>query len=165
MTTHSKALISLVTCLALLGAGAPAALAETVYMKNGLQVQGKIVKEDAETFTVETKDGRRKLAKKDIETLAKPEPFIALMTGLILPGGGQLYTGQLNKAALYFGLSAVSAAVGWVAASQIRYNSPSTNAVTAIVMLEIPGIIGAFDAAGSAEGMRALTRYHIDYDK
>jgi hypothetical protein len=165
MTTPTKALITIATCLAVALAAAPSALAETVYMKNGVQVQGKIVKEDAETFTLETKEGRRKLAKKDIETLPRPEPFIALMTGLILPGGGQLYTGQLNKAALYLGLSAVSAAVGWVAASQIRYNSPSTNAVTAIVMLEIPGIIGAFDAAGSAEGMRALTRFHIDYDK
>jgi hypothetical protein len=167
-----KPLVSLFTCLSLLaGAALPIlldqrqALAETVYMKNGTRVEGKIVKEDADTFTVETRDGRRKLSKKDIETLPKPEPFIALMTGLLLPGGGQLYTRQLDKAAMYLGLSVVSGAIGWFAASQIRYNSPSTNAVTALVMLEIPTVIGAFDAAGSAEQIRSQTRYHIDYEK
>jgi hypothetical protein len=160
-----KALVSLVTCLSLLTAFVQPAAAETVYMKNGTRVEGKIVKEDPESFTVETRDGRRKVAKKDVETLPKPEPFIALMTGLLIPGGGQLYIRQLDKAALYLGLGVVSGVIGWFAASQIRYNSPSTNAVTAIVMLEIPGVIGAFDAASGAEQIRSQTRYHIDYDK
>lgn len=159
-----KAVISLTTSLTLLAMTALPALAETIHLKNGTRVQGKILKEDAETFHVETKDGRRKIAKQDIETLPKPEPFIALMTGVLIPGGGQVYTGEYPRAAFYFGLGAVSGAVGYMAASQIRYNSPSTNAVTAIVMMMIPGVIGAFDAASSAERLRAMTRYHIDYD-
>lgn len=160
-----KALVSLVTCLSLLAAVELPVAAETVYMKNGTRVEGKIVKEDPETFTVETKDGRRKLPKKDVETLPKPEPFVALMTGLLIPGGGHIYLRQLDKAALYLGLGVVSGLLGYVAATQIRYNSPSTAMVTGIVMLEIPGVIGAFDAAGSAEQIRSQTRYHIDYDK
>lgn len=159
-----KALISFATVLTLLAGAALPAAAETIYLKNGTRVQGKILKEDAETFQVETKEGRRKIAKKDIELLPKPEPFIALMTGVLIPGGGQVYTGEYPRAAFYFGLGALSGVVGYVAASQIRYNSPSTNAVSAIVMMMIPGVIGAFDAAGSAERLRAMNRYHIDYD-
>jgi RNase P/RNase MRP subunit p29 len=160
-----KTLLSLMTCASLLVGAALPAVAETIHLKNGTRVEGRIIKEDAENFQVETKDGRRKIPKKDIETLPRPEPFIALMTGLIIPGGGQIYTGEFQRAGFYFGLGAVSAAVGWVAASQIRYNSPSTNAVTAVVMMLVPGVIGAFDAAGSAERMRTQTRYRIDYDK
>lgn len=158
-----KALVTLATCLTLLAGAALPAAAETIYLKNGTRVQGKIVKEDAETFQVETKEGRRKIPKKDIETLPRPEPFIALMTGIVLPGGGHVYLGDYQRAAFFFGLSAVSATVGYVAASQIRYNSPSTNAVSAIAMALVPGVIGAFDAAGSAERLRSLTRYKIDY--
>lgn len=160
-----RALTTLATSLALVGAVAAPALAETIYLKNGTRVEGRIVKEDAEAFQVETKEGRRKVAKRDIEVVPAPEPFIALMTGLILPGGGQVYIGDYPRAGFYLGLGAASAAVGWVAASQIRYNSPSTSAVTAVVMMLVPGVIGAFDAAGASERLRAQTRYRIDYTK
>jgi hypothetical protein len=160
-----RVLTALATSIALIGALATPALAETIYLKNGTRVEGRIVKEDAETFQVETREGRRKIPKRDIEVVPAPEPFIALMTGLILPGGGQIYIGDYPRAGFYLGLGAASAAVGWVAASQIRYNSPSTSAVTAVVMMLVPGVIGAFDAAGASERLRAQTRYHIDYTK
>jgi hypothetical protein len=160
-----RVLTALATSIVLIAAVATPALAETIYLKNGTRVEGRIVKEDAETFQVETKEGRRKIPKRDIEVVPAPEPFIALMTGLILPGGGQIYIGDYPRAGFYLGLGAASAAVGWVAASQIRYNSPSTSAVTAVVMMLVPGVIGAFDAAGASERLRAQTRYHIDYTK
>ncbi|MFN3430994.1 MAG: LA_0442/LA_0875 N-terminal domain-containing protein [Candidatus Sericytochromatia bacterium] len=160
-----RVLATVATSLALVAATALPAVAETIYLKNGTRVEGRIVKEDAETFQVETKEGRRKIPKRDIEVVPAPEPFIALMTGLLLPGGGQLYIGDYPRAGFYLGLGAASAAVGWVAASQIRYNSPSTSAVTAVVMMMVPGVIGAFDAAGASERLRAQTRYRIDYTK
>lgn len=160
-----RVLTTLATSLVLIAAVAMPAVAETIYLKNGTRVEGRIVKEDAETFQVETKEGRRKVPKRDIEVVPAPEPFIALMTGLILPGGGQLYIGDYPRAGFYLGLGAASAAVGWVAASQIRFNSPSTSAVTAVVIMMVPGVIGAFDAAGASERLRAQTRYRIDYAK
>lgn len=146
-----------------LGLSAAPAAAETVYLKNGTQVSGTITKEDAETLVVETKEGRRKLPKADIDVYPVPDPAIALATGLMLSGGGHVYSGIYDRAALFFGLSAVGGAAGYFAARQIRPTSPSTAAVTAIIAYGIPMLVGAYDGFRLSEQLKSKPKYRIDY--
>lgn len=143
---------------------APAS-AETLYLKNGTQVSGTITKEDAETFVVETRAGRRKIAKQEMEVVSVSDPTIAGLTGLLLSGAGHAYLGAYDRAALYFGLSAAGGAAGYFAAQQIRPTSPSTAAVTAIVVYALPMLVGAFDAHQYAAEQTGKARYKIDYTK
>jgi hypothetical protein len=158
----SRPLASLLALCILLAA--PAARAETIYLKNGTHVQGKIVKEDDKSFTVETGSGRRKIDKKTVEVLPAPDPLITFMIGVLLAGGGQVYTNQFDRAGIYMLLGGGAAAAGWFATRQIRPTSPSTAAVTAIVCYEIPALIGAFDAYGNAARQAEQPRYHVEYD-
>lgn len=155
-------------CLTLLLAFAIALVAvpvqaETIHLKNGARVTGKIVKEDAEQFTVQTPDGRRKVRKEDVETLPPPNPSIALMTGVLVSGGGHVYLGVFDRAALYFGLGAASGALGFFATRAIRPSSLSTAAVVGLVTYSIPMGIGAWDAYQRAQLQAATPKFHIDY--
>lgn len=160
-----KACLSLAIALAVLGVALPAlpAQAETIHLKNGARVTGKIVKEDAEQFTVQTADGRRKVAKKDVETLPPPNPSIALMTGVLVSGGGHVYLGVFDRAALYFGLGAASGALGFFATRAIRPSSLSTAAVIGLVTYSLPMGIGAWDAYQRAQQEAAAPKFRIDY--
>jgi hypothetical protein len=160
-----KASVSVLLALGLLAAGpALPAWAETIHMKNGTQVVGTITKEDAEFFTVETKEGRRKLAKKDVETYPPADPNVALATGVLVPGGGQFYQGDLQRGLLFLGIAALTATAGYLAARQIRPSSPSAAAVTAIVLYEIPAIAGAVDARNAAQNKASQPHFRIDYE-
>jgi hypothetical protein len=127
-------------------------------------VQGKIVREDAKSFTVDTGGARRKINKVEVEVLPSPDPIITFLIGMLLSGGGQVYIGQYDKAGIYALLGGGAAAAGWFATRQIRPTSPSTAAVTAIVCYEIPALIGAFDAYASAARLGEQPRYHVEYD-
>ncbi|MDB5095809.1 MAG: hypothetical protein JWM80_230 [Cyanobacteria bacterium RYN_339] len=158
----SRPLASLLAlCLVL---AAPAASAETIYLRNGTHVTGKITREDKAAFTVDTSTGRRKIPKADVELLPTPDPVITFLVGLLLAGGGQVYINQYDRALIFAALGGGAAAAGWFATRQIRPTSPSTAAVTAIVCYEIPALIGAFDAFGNAGRMSAEPRYHVEYD-
>lgn len=157
-----KACLTLMLALAIALVAMPAQ-AETIYLKNGARVSGKIVKEDAEQFTVQTPDGRRKVAKKDVEMLPPPNPSIALMTGVLVSGGGHVYLGVFDRAALYLGLGAAGGALGFFATRAIRPSSLSTAAVVGLITYSIPMGIGAWDAYQRAQ-LEALTpKFHIDY--
>ena len=142
---------------------AGAAAAETIHLKNGTQVQGKIVKEDAKTFSVETPDGRRKINKADVAIRPAPDPLVAAVVGLV-PGAGLLYTGDLPRSAFFLGTSAAVGTAAYFAARQIRPTSPSTAAVSAIVGAEVVALLGAWEAYQHAAGLATQTRYLIDYD-
>lgn len=139
------------------------ASAETIYLKNGTQVTGRIVKEDATSFNVETGTGRRKVAKTDVELLPGPDPIVTFLTGIMISGGGELYTGQYDRAALYLVLGAGAGAVGYYATTKIHPSSPSAAVVAAIIAYYFPALVGAFDAVGNANRINEQPRYHVDY--
>jgi hypothetical protein len=159
-----KACLSLAIALTVLAAlPALPVQAETIHLKNGARVSGKIVKEDAEQFTVQTPDGRRKVLKKDVETLPAPNPSIALMTGVLVAGGGHIYLGVFDRAALYFGLGAASGAIGYFATRAIRPSSVATAAVVGLVTYSFPMGIGAWDAYQRAQQQAQTPKFRIDY--
>lgn len=139
------------------------ARAETIHLKNGAQVQGKIVKEDAKTFSIETPDGRRKINKDDVAVRPSPDPIVAAVVGIV-PGAGLVYTGDYGRGAFFFGTSGLVGAAAYFAARQIRPTSPSTAAVSAIAGAEIVALLGAWEAYNHAVSQGTQTRYKIDYD-
>lgn len=158
----TKLLIAVCSATAVFSAGP--ALAETIHLKNGTQIRGKIVKEDAKSFSVELTDSRRRVLKAEIETLTPPDPMVALVIGLV-PGAGHIYVGDYARGAFFLGTSAVLGGGTYLAASRIRPSSPSTWAVAAIVAAEVPAILGAFDAYNQAAQLAITSRYRIDYDE
>ena len=139
------------------------ALAETIHLKNGTQVAGKIVKEDAKTFSIETPDGRRKIAKEDVAVRPAPDPMVAIVIGLV-PGAGLAYTGDYARGAFFLGTGGLVGTAAYFAARQIRPTSPSTAAVSAIVGAEVVALLGAWEAYHHAVAQGAQPRYKIDYD-
>ena len=139
------------------------AMAETVYLKNGTQVSGHIVKEDTTSFSIETGTGRRRIDKKDVEQLPNSDPIVTFMTGLMISGGGHLTTGQYDRAALYLVLGVAAGAAGYFVTRQIHPSSPSAAVVAGIGAYYFPALVGAFDAAGAAAKMADTPRYHVDY--
>lgn len=154
---------ALVACLAVALLAPAPALAETIHLKNGTQVKGKIVKEDAKTFSIETPDGRRKIAKDDVAVRPAPDPVVAAVVS-ILPGAGLVYTGDYPKAAFFLGAGAAAGAITYFATRQIRPSSLSTAAVAGIVGGEVVALLGAIEAVNQAVAQGAQTRYKIDYD-
>lgn len=141
------------------------ACAETLYLKNGTQVLGRITKEDAESFTVETGGGRRRLLKRELEALPIPDPSVAMLLGLAVPGAGHLYGNQFDRAALFAALAAGSGTAGFFAMRQIRPSSIPTAVVTGIVAAYLVGVVGAFDALGAIQATGGTPRYRIDYQE
>lgn len=154
--------IAAVLAAALLAPAAPA-MAETIHLKNGTQVKGKIVKEDAKTFSIETPDGRRKIAKEDVAVRPSPDPVVAAVVS-ILPGAGLVYTGDLPKAAFFLGAGGAAGAITYFATRQIRPSSLSTAAVAGLVGFEVVAMLGAVEAVNQAHAQGSQTRYKIDYD-
>jgi hypothetical protein len=163
VTRPARVLAALLLAAAAAFSPAAPALAETIHLKNGTQVTGKIVKEDAKTFSVDTPDGRRKIPKEDVAVRPAPDPLVAAVVGLV-PGAGLFYTGDLYRGAFFLGTSGAVGAAVYLATRQIRPSSPSTAAVAAIVGAEVVGLLGAWDAFNHAHALAAETRYHIDYD-
>lgn len=151
----------LVACALVVPAGS--ALAETIHLKNGTQVKGKIVKEDARTFSIETPDGRRKINKEDVAVRPTPDPFVAAVIS-VLPGAGLIYTGDLPRGAFFFGASGAVGAAAYFATRQIRPSSLSTAAVAAVVGAEVVAMLGGAEAFNHAVSQGTQTRYKIDYD-
>lgn len=142
---------------------AGAACAETIHLKNGTQVKGKIVKEDAKTFSIETPEGRRKINKDDVAVRPAPDPLVAAVVS-VLPGAGLIYTGDLPRGAFFFGTSGAVGAATFFATRQIRPSSMSTAVVAGIVGAEIVAMLGAVEAYNHAVSQGTRTRYEIDYD-
>lgn len=140
-----------------------AALAETIYLKDGTQVTGRIVKEDATSFNVETTTGRRKVPKSDVEQLPGPDPMVTFLTGIMISGGGHIYTGQYDRAALYLVLGLAAGGAGYFATRQIHPSSPSAAVVAGIAAYYFPALVGAFDALGNANRINEQPRYHVEY--
>lgn len=148
-----------------IGWPAAPASAETLYLKNGTQVVGRITKEDGESFTVEAQGGRRRLLKRDLEALPVPDPSVALMLGLAVPGAGHLYANRFDRAALFIALAGGGGAAGFFAMRQIRPSSVPTAVVTGVVVAYIIGVVGAFDALGVLQASGGTPRFRIDYDQ
>ncbi len=142
---------------------AGAALAETIHLKNGTQVKGKIVKEDAKTFSIETPDGRRKINKEDVAVRPTPDPIVAAIVS-VLPGAGLIYTGDLPRGAFFLGASGAVGAAAYFITRQIRPSSLSTAAVAGAVGAEVVAMLGAVEAYNHAVSQGSQTRYKIDYD-
>jgi hypothetical protein len=155
--------LALVVTLAVLVTALPAN-AETIFLKNGTQLTGKIVKEDANTFSIDTPDGRRKVAKGDVEVLPTPDPVVTFLVGLLFSGGGHVYVGQYDRAGLFLTLGVAAGAAGYLVTRQIRPSSPSTAAVAGVAAYAFPALVGAFDALGAAQRQSAQPRYHVDYE-
>jgi hypothetical protein len=141
----------------------PSARAETIYLRNGTQVTGHISREDATSFSVDVGSGRRKISKSDVDVLPGPDPIITFLTGIMVAGGGHIYTAQYDRAALYFTLGVIFGAAGYFATRQIHPSSPSAAVVAGIGAYFFPTIVGAFDAVGNAQRINAEPRYHVDY--
>lgn len=158
-----KALLSVsLSCALLLGA-LPAS-AETLFLKNGTQVTGKILKEDADVFVVENKDGRRKIAKADLEVLTPASPAVAATTGALIAGGGQFYQSEWTKGALFLGAAVLVGSMAYVASRQIRLTAaPGTYAVSAGIGYALPSLIGAVEAYRTAVDGQGKVRYRIEY--
>ena len=160
--SHRLLATPLLACALVAGLAAPGA-AETIHLKNGTLIKGKIVKEDARTFSVETPDGRRKIAKADVEVAPTPDPVVAAILGLV-PGAGLVYVGEPLRGAFFAGLGGAAGVAGYFAARQIRPTSPSTAMVTAIVAAEVVGLLGAWEATSLASSQSGQVRYRIDYE-
>lgn len=163
MTARPFRLVFSAFLAAALALPAGAAVAETIHLKNGTRVQGKIVKEDAKTFSIETPEGRRKINKDDVAIRPTPDPLVAAVVGLV-PGAGLVYTGDYPRGAFFLGTGAAVGAAAYFAARQIRPTSPSTAAVSAIVGAEVVALLGAWEAYNHAVSQGTQTRYKIDYD-
>ena len=159
-------LARLASCLALAALVALVPLqasAETLYLKNGTQVKGKIVKEDAKAFSVQSPDGIRKVQKEELEVLSTADPAITAVLGL-LPGVGHLYVGDYPRA-VFFALAGAGAGFGaYRAVEQIRGTaSPSTLMVSAIAAGGVIALLGDWDAVQQALEQRQRVRYRVDY--
>lgn len=152
---------SLTAIAALVLAPLPAG-AETLYLKNGTQVKGKIVKEDLKSFSVDTPDGRRKILKEELEVLSTADPVVTAVLGLV-PGAGHIYLGDFPRAGLFLGLGAGAGFGAFKVAEQIRPLSPSTHTVAAIVAIEVIALLGGWDALQQALEQRQRVRYRVDY--
>lgn len=152
-------------CAALL-ATTPA-FAETIHLKNGTRVTGKIVKEAEDQFTVQTEDGaQKKILKADIMYRPLPSQGMALATGLLIPGAGQVYAtigsdnSGLARGALFFGMAAAGGAAGYLAARQW---DPGYIPASLLIGVGVPTILGAIDALWLADYERNFRKYKIDY--
>jgi hypothetical protein len=167
MLSSNRLTVSLMTSAALLMMAflAKPAVAETIFKRDGTQVRGKIVKEDDNTVVVETPEGKRKINKKDIELLPPVSPEMAMMTGLLLSGGGYLYLGTYDKALMYLGLSAVAGGLTATSMSLVRPISSTTPqlAVGFLIGYSLPCLLGAFDAMGAARVRQDSPRFRIEY--
>ena len=151
---------------AVLLSSAPA-LAETIYLKNGARVSGAIVKETEDQFTVQAEDGaQKKVLKADIMYRPLPSTGMALATGLLIPGAGQVYAtisddnSGLARGALFFGMAAAGGAAGYLAARQW---DPGYIPASLVIGVGIPTLLGAVDAFWLAESVRNHRKYKIDY--
>jgi hypothetical protein len=116
-------------------------------------------------LVVDTPEGKRKVNKKDIELLPPVSPEMAMMTGLLLSGGGYLYLGTYDKALLYLGLSAVAGGLTATSMGLMRPISSTTPqlAVGFLVGYSLPCLLGAFDAMGAARTRQDSPRFRIEY--
>lgn len=151
---------------AVLLSSAPA-LAETIYLKNGTRVSGAIVKESEEQFTVQTSEGAKKtVLKTDIMYRPLPSTAMALATGLLIPGAGQVYAtisddnSGLARGALFFAMAAAGGGAGYLAARQW---DPGYIPASLVIGIGVPTLLGAVDALWLAENVRNHRKYKIDY--
>lgn len=139
------------------------ASAETLYLKNGTQVKGKIVKEDAKSFSVQESGNVRKVPKEDLEVLSTADPVITAVLGLV-PGVGHVYVGDYPKAALFMVLGGGAGFGTYKVVEQIRGTaSPSTLMASAIAAGAVVALLGDWDAVQQALEQRQRVRYHVDY--
>jgi len=107
---------------------------------------------------------------------AKKSPFVALVLGWIVPGGGHVYLGQVKKGVFFFVLLAGAFVVGIAIGGydDVAFPKPSANTpqsdVTSRVMYRIIPLVQAMDGAvafASAKVARAAepdNEYLTDYD-
>ncbi|MBU6427933.1 MAG: hypothetical protein KGR26_02890 [Cyanobacteria bacterium REEB65] len=149
----------------LLLSGAPLpARADTVYLKDGTKVEGTIVKQDAAGFQVQVAAGVVKVPAALVAHREAPQPAVALVLGLGLPGAGNAYCGNLGKAAFYLGLTALSFGLSF---GLVRFAQGSAQLVVPLVTgvgtAVVPWGVGAFEAYKEAERADAEPRFKIDY--
>ena len=152
------------------GALAPAALADTIYMRDGAQLSGTILQETETQFVIlETSGKKVSVNKQDIDFYPRPNPMMAFIVGLLMPGAGHIYNalynrpGGFERAALFFGIGAVGA--GASAAYAIKFATPATAPFIIGTAVGIPTLIGAIDAFNVANDFDTRIRYRIDYSQ
>ncbi len=162
MQTGSRILLALVMVMPLWPT--QTASAETVYLKNGTVVKGRIVKEDDTSFAIETQDGRRKVAKSEVELLPAVDPNLALLSGLLFSGAGHVYADAWGRGAFFLGLSAIAGGAGYLVARQGFPNSTASQVLGAALGYGVGTVMGALDARALADAQSKLVRYRVSYD-
>lgn len=153
-----------VTLVLAFAADADPARAETIHLRNGTLIRGKITKQDELNLEVETLEGKKKVLKQNVANLDIPDPFVSLLLGATLPGVGNAYTRRWDKAIFYFAVTAVSFAAGFAIVhfgAQPSTTGPSVLGGSAGAAL--PWAIGAWEAYTEANQLNAEPKFWIDY--
>lgn len=143
------------------------ALAETVYMKNGTLMKGRIIKETETDFTLtQGQNLQFVLSKRDIDHFPVPSPMIAFTTGMLVPGAGHVYSsvydqgGGFARGFIFLGLAAIG---GTAAVAAARATDPTLVPVSLLVGAGLPTVLGAFDAWNLASQLNDKLKYRIEY--
>ena len=158
--------IALGVALALLCATEAPALAETIYLRNGTRVEGKILKQTAQDFQVQTANGNIKVSKDTVAIQDLPNPGVALLLGIGFPGAGNAYTNRYDRSLFYVAFTAISF-VATFALVQLAGDYPpgqmSMPVLAGAGAAAIPWGLGAYEAYNEARQQDAQPKYKIDY--
>jgi hypothetical protein len=80
------------------------------------------------------------------KSLAHKDPLVATLVGVVLPGGGQLYTERYGKAAVVLGGTAAAAAIAIEAGRNSNWSIQSVGIATAVVIWGYGWVTAGSDA-------------------
>ncbi len=157
--------IALGVALSLVCATEAPALAETIYLKNGTRVEGKILKQTSADFQVQTANGNIKVSKDTVAIQDPPNPGVALLLGIGFPGAGNAYTNRYDRSLFYVAFTAISF-VATFALVQLAGDYPSGQSLPVLAgagAAAIPWGLGAYEAYHEARRQDAQPKYKIEY--
>lgn len=148
--------------------------AETLHLRNGTRLEGRIQKQDDMTLEVVTATGIVRVPRESVAPAAPPNPWIALGMGVALPGGGQVWLGQHGRSwtvagvtlasGLFVGLGSQAALTGRLIGAD---GSLAPGALIGVLAAMVPWGLGAWEAWQFAEeaSRREQTqpRLRVDY--
>lgn len=164
-SVRSSVACGLVLSIAALSVAAPAS-AETIFLKNGTRVKGKIVKQDDQYFQVQTANGMVKLDKDGVAIGDLPNPDIALILGVGFPGAGNAYDNRWDKTIFYLAFTAIAFAAAFVPVQYAGNYAPGQMGLPILAGLgaaAIPWGVGAYDAYRDARLQDGQPKFRIEY--
>lgn len=173
--SSSVTTVALVGLLAvLIPLDAAPARAETIHLRNGTRLEGRIQKQDESTIEVVTAGGVVKVPRETIALATPPNPWIAMGMGVAVPGGGQVWLGQQGKgwtvagvtlaSGLFVGLSGQAMFTGRLIGAD---GNLLPGAALGMLAAMVPWGLGAWEAWQMAEIMAdrdaTQARLRVDY--